>query len=50
MRITEQIDALATFAVSPVQYLITPRIVASVVMLPVMTMVFNVAGLFGGEA
>jgi phospholipid/cholesterol/gamma-HCH transport system permease protein len=47
MRITEQIDALTTFAVNPVQYLVTPRIVASVVMLPVMTMVFNAVGLLG---
>jgi phospholipid/cholesterol/gamma-HCH transport system permease protein len=47
MRITEQIDALTTFAVNPVQYLVTPRIVASVVMMPVMTMVFNVVGLLG---
>ncbi len=47
MRITEQIDALSTFAVNPIQYLITPRIVASVIMLPVMTMVFNVIGLIG---
>lgn len=47
MRITEQIDALSTFAVSPIQYLVTPRIVAAVVMLPVMTMVFNAVGLVG---
>jgi phospholipid/cholesterol/gamma-HCH transport system permease protein len=48
MRVSEQIDALVTFAVSPVQYLITPRIVATVVMMPVMTMVFNFVGLLGG--
>ncbi len=48
MRITEQIDALTTFAVSPVQYLVTPRIVAAVIMLPIMTMVFNFVGLLGG--
>jgi phospholipid/cholesterol/gamma-HCH transport system permease protein len=48
MRITEQIDALTTFAVNPVQYLITPRVVASILMLPVMTIVFNVVGLVGG--
>jgi phospholipid/cholesterol/gamma-HCH transport system permease protein len=42
MRITEQIDALTTFAVDPVQYLVTPRIVASILMMPVMTMVFNI--------
>jgi phospholipid/cholesterol/gamma-HCH transport system permease protein len=48
MRITEQIDALNTFAVNPVQYLVTPRVVASILMMPVMTMVFNVVGLIGG--
>jgi phospholipid/cholesterol/gamma-HCH transport system permease protein len=48
MRITEQIDALTTFAVNPIQYLVTPRVVASILMLPVMTIVFNVVGLMGG--
>jgi phospholipid/cholesterol/gamma-HCH transport system permease protein len=47
MRITEQIDALNTFAVNPVQYLVTPRIVATIIMMPVMTMVFNIVGLIG---
>jgi len=47
MRITEQIDALTTFAVDPIQYLVTPRIVATVLMMPIMTMVFNIVGLFG---
>jgi phospholipid/cholesterol/gamma-HCH transport system permease protein len=47
MRITEQIDALTTFAVNPIQYLVTPRVVASILMLPVMTIVFNVVGLLG---
>jgi phospholipid/cholesterol/gamma-HCH transport system permease protein len=47
MRITEQIDALSTFAVNPVQYLVSPRLVATILMMPVMTMVFNVVGLFG---
>jgi phospholipid/cholesterol/gamma-HCH transport system permease protein len=47
MRITEQIDALKTFAVDPIQYLITPRIVATILMMPIMTMVFNIVGLFG---
>src|SRR2546423_1276255 len=48
MRINEQVDALTTFAVNPVQYLVTPRVVASIIMLPVMTMVFNLVGLIGG--
>jgi phospholipid/cholesterol/gamma-HCH transport system permease protein len=47
MRITEQVDALTTFAVNPVQFLVTPRLVASCVMLPVLAMVFNVLGLIG---
>ena len=47
MRITEQIDALTTFAVDPIQYLVTPRVVASIIMMPIMTMVFNVVGLVG---
>ena len=47
MRITEQIDAWSTFAVNPIQYLVTPRIFASLLMLPVMTMVFNAIGLIG---
>jgi phospholipid/cholesterol/gamma-HCH transport system permease protein len=47
MRVSEQIDALVTFAVNPVQYLITPRVVAAIVMLPIMTMVFNFVGLLG---
>jgi phospholipid/cholesterol/gamma-HCH transport system permease protein len=47
MRITEQVDALTTFAVNPVQFLVTPRLVASAIMLPVLCMVFNVVGLIG---
>jgi phospholipid/cholesterol/gamma-HCH transport system permease protein len=47
MRITEQIDALNTFAVNPIQYLVTPRIVATIIMMPIMTMVFNIVGLGG---
>jgi len=47
MRVTNQIDALITMAVNPVQYLIVPRLVAGFVMLPVLTMLFNVVGVFG---
>jgi phospholipid/cholesterol/gamma-HCH transport system permease protein len=50
MRITEQIDSLTTFAVNPVQYLITPRLLASIFMVPVLTMAFNIIGLAGGYA
>jgi len=47
MRITEQIDALNTFAVNPTQYLITPRLVAATIMVPILTMAFNIIGLAG---
>jgi phospholipid/cholesterol/gamma-HCH transport system permease protein len=48
MRVTEQIDALETLAVNPEQYLVAPRVVAGLVMLPCLTMVFDVAGFGGG--
>jgi phospholipid/cholesterol/gamma-HCH transport system permease protein len=47
MRVTNQIDALVTMAVSPVQYLVFPRVVAGFVMVPVLTMLFNVVGVAG---
>lgn len=47
MRVTNQIDALVTMAVNPVQYLVVPRLVAGFVMVPVLTMLFNVVGVFG---
>ena len=47
MRVTEQIDAMATMAVSPVQYLAVPRLVATVLMLPCLTMLFDCAGFAG---
>ena len=47
MRVTEQIDALRTMAVDPIDYLVAPRIVASLVMVPILTMFFNLVGMFG---
>ncbi len=47
MRVTEQIDAMETMAVSPVQYLAVPRVLASVVMFPVLTMLFSALGYLG---
>ncbi len=47
MRVTEQIDALASMAVNPVQYLFVPRIVASMIMFPAMTMMFTLVGVAG---
>jgi phospholipid/cholesterol/gamma-HCH transport system permease protein len=47
MRITEQIDALEAMAVSPVQYLILPRLVAGIIMTPILEMMFFVLGMAG---
>ncbi len=47
MRITEQIDALSTLAVNPIQYLVVPRVVACTIMVPALTMAYNVVGLVG---
>ena len=47
MRVTEQVDALETMAVSPVQYLLVPRVLAGLVMVPILVMIFNMAGMFG---
>jgi conserved hypothetical integral membrane protein len=47
MRVTEQIDALESMAVNPLQYLVVPRFIASLVMFPVLTMVSNLVGMFG---
>ena len=48
MRVTEQIDALAVMAANPVQYLIVPRLIAGVAMLPILTLIADVLGIIGG--
>lgn len=47
MRVTEQIDAITTMGISPVQYLVAPRILATTLMLPLLAMAFGVAGMGG---
>ncbi len=47
MRVTEQIDAITTMGVSPVQYLVVPRVVATTVMMPLLATCFAVAGQAG---
>jgi phospholipid/cholesterol/gamma-HCH transport system permease protein len=47
MRVTEQIDAITTMGVSPVQYLVVPRVVAATLMLPLLAVCFGVAGMGG---
>jgi phospholipid/cholesterol/gamma-HCH transport system permease protein len=47
MRVTEQIDALVTMGVSPVQYLLSPRMVASVLMVPLLCVLYTCVGMVG---
>lgn len=47
MGVTEQIDALRTMAVNPVQYLVSPRIAAMTIMMPVLCLLFSLVGIFG---
>ena len=48
MRVTEQIDALEALATEPVQYLVVPRVFASILMLPLLVVMGDVVGMFGG--
>jgi phospholipid/cholesterol/gamma-HCH transport system permease protein len=48
MRVTEQVDALETMAVNPIQYLLAPRVLAGLLMVPLLVTVFDLLGLAGG--
>lgn len=48
MRVTEQIDALETLSLDPVAYLVVPRVLAGLVMFPVLVIFANFCGIFGG--
>jgi phospholipid/cholesterol/gamma-HCH transport system permease protein len=48
MRVTEQIDALSTLATNPMKYLVAPRLIAGMTMLPLLVLVADVIGVFGG--
>jgi phospholipid/cholesterol/gamma-HCH transport system permease protein len=48
MRVTEQIDALSTLSVNPFKYLIAPRLIAATIMLPILVLIGDVIGVFGG--
>jgi phospholipid/cholesterol/gamma-HCH transport system permease protein len=50
MQATEQIDALSVMAINPVQYLVSPRVVAGVISFPLLTSIFDVIGIWGGWA
>ncbi|MBM3580182.1 MAG: ABC transporter permease, partial [Alphaproteobacteria bacterium] len=48
MKVTEQIDALRTLSTNPFKYLIAPRIIAGVLMMPLLVVVADVIGVMGG--
>tara|TARA_B100000780_G_scaffold272187_1_gene234065 strand:- start:2327 stop:3166 length:840 start_codon:yes stop_codon:yes gene_type:complete len=48
MRVTEQIDALTTLSVNPFKYLIAPRVIAGTLMLPLLVLIGDIIGVFGG--
>jgi phospholipid/cholesterol/gamma-HCH transport system permease protein len=48
MRISEQIDALATMNIDPIRYLVTPKMVAAFICFPLLTAVFDCVGIIGG--
>ena len=50
MRVTDQIDALVTLSTNPFKYLVMPRILAAVLVLPLLTIVADVIGILGGFA
>src|SRR6185437_8959082 len=48
MRVTEQIDALSTLSTNPFKYLVAPRLIAGLTMLPLLVLVADIIGVFGG--
>jgi phospholipid/cholesterol/gamma-HCH transport system permease protein len=48
MRVTEQIDALRVMALNPIKYLVVPRMIASFIMLPILTAISDFIGIIGG--
>ena len=48
MRVTEQIDALTTLSTNPFKFLVAPRLIAGLTMLPILVLIADVIGIFGG--
>ena len=48
MRITEQLDALITLSTNPIKFLVTPRVIAAIFMLPCLVIVADIIGVLGG--
>jgi phospholipid/cholesterol/gamma-HCH transport system permease protein len=50
MVISEEIDAMRTMALNPIRFLVVPKVLALIVMMPLLTVMSNLAGIFGGYA
>ena len=48
MRVTEQLDALRVMGTDPIRYLVVPRVVACLIMVPLLTIVSDLMGMIGG--
>ncbi len=48
MKVTEQIDALTTLSTNPFKYLVAPRLIAGLLMMPILVLVADIIGVFGG--
>jgi phospholipid/cholesterol/gamma-HCH transport system permease protein len=48
MRVTDQIDALTTLSTDPLRYLVLPRLLAAIITLPMLVLVADIIGVFGG--
>ncbi len=48
MRVTEQIDALSTLSTNPFKYLVTPRMLAAILVLPLLVLIGDIIGILGG--
>lgn len=47
MKVSEEIDAITTMGLNPLQFLVVPRLIAGIIISPMLTIFFNLAGLFG---
>lgn len=48
MRVTEQVDALSTLNTDPIRYLVVPRIISGLIMMPILVIIADIIGIFGG--
>ena len=48
MKVSEEIDALKAMAINPIRFLVTPRIISSIIILPLLTIYTDITGMLGG--